>query len=209
TVPFEAEPKADFRDVEPAAVVENFDASVGQRFELLQSVVFSFFGKGFTGLGYLSIDPESDTYALSCMTPAGITLFELKGEGAEVEALFIPPQLEKHGDRIAEGMGRDLRRIYFGWSPPDGAEVKHKKNRLVFKAKQDGETVEHRYSGPRRLLTEKRFSKGWITRCIVRYYDYEEFDGRLYPKGIILYNKQFHYRMVLRLKTVYPVQDNG
>jgi hypothetical protein len=54
----------------------------------------------------------------------------------------------------------------------------------------------------------KRFSKGWKTRCIVRYYDYEEIEGRLYPKGIILYNKQFHYRMVLRLKTLYPMQDN-
>ncbi|MEN7972732.1 MAG: hypothetical protein ABFR47_02735 [Verrucomicrobiota bacterium] len=209
TVPFEPEPKADLRGVDAGEVVSGFDAAVGQRFELLQSVVFSFFGKGFTGLGYLSIDPESDAYALSCMTPAGITLFELRGEGDNVDALFMPPQLEKHGDHIARSMGRDLKRIYFGWSPPDGAKVKRRKSRLVFKSKQDGETVKHLYSGSRHLLTEKRFSKGWRTRCVVRYYDYEEIDGRLYPRGIILYNKQFHYRMVLRLKTVYPVQDNG
>ena len=207
TVPFESEPEADFRDVDPVAVVDEFDAAVGQRFELLQSVVFSFIGKGFTGLGYLSIDPDADAYALSCMTPAGITLFELRGEGDEVEALSMPPQLEKHGDRMAESMGRDLRRIYFDWSPPAEAAVKHKRNQLVFRSKQADETVEYTFSGSRRLLTEKRFSKGWKTRCIVRYYDYEEIEGRLYPKGIILYNKQFHYRMVLRLKTLYPMQD--
>lgn len=209
TVPFEPEPEADFRDVDPVAVVENFDAAVGQRFELLQSVVFSYFGKGFTGLGYLSIDPDADAYALSCMTPAGISLFELKGEGNEAEALYMPPQLEKHGDRIADSMGRDLRRIYFGWTPPEGADVKHKRNQLVFRSKQGDETVEYTFAGSRRLLTEKRFSKGWKTRCMVRYYDYEEIEGRLYPKGIILYNKQFHYRMVLRLKTLYPLQDDG
>ncbi len=209
TVPFESEPKADFRGVDAAAVVEDFDAAVGQRFELLQSVVFDFFGKGFTGLGYLSVDPDSDAYMLSCMTPAGISLFELKGTGNDVEALFIPPQLEKHGDRIAESMGRDLRRIYFGWVPPEEAMVKHKRNQLVFKSKQNGETVEYTFSGARHLLTEKHFSSGWKTRCIVRYYDYEEMDGRLYPKGIILYNKEFHYRMVLRLKALYPMQDDG
>lgn len=209
TVPFETEPKADFRGVEPAAVIEKFEAAVGRRFELLQSVVFSFFGKGFTGLGYLSVDPDTDTYALSCMTPAGISLFEIKGKGDEVEVLFLPPQLEKHRDRIAESMGLDLRRIYFDWSPPKEADVKHKRNQLVFKSKQDGETVEYIFSGTRHLLTEKRFSQGWKTRCIVRYYDYEELDGMLYPRGIILYNKQFHYRMILRLKTVYPMPDHG
>jgi hypothetical protein len=77
TVPFDTEPKANFQGLEPEVVVEEFDASVGQQFELLQSVVFSFFGKGFTGLGYLSVDPQFEKYALTCMTPSGITLFSI------------------------------------------------------------------------------------------------------------------------------------
>ncbi len=206
TVPFETEPKANFQGLEPVAVVADFDAAVGQRFELLQSVVFSFFGKGFTGMGYLSVDPQSGIYALTCMTPAGITLFSIEGVGDEVKAQFSVPGFEKHGDQIARSLAHDLRRIYLGWTPPADASLKQKKTQIVFKSKQEGETIKHTYSGTRRLLTEKRFSKGWKTRCVVRYYDYETINGKLYPKGIILHNKQFHYRMTLRLKEVYPEQ---
>lgn len=204
TVPFEAEPEGDFQGLEPAVVVEEFDASVGQQFELLQSVVFSFFGKGLTGLGYLSVDPQADSYALSCMTPSGITLFSIQGTGGDVEAQFGVPGFEKHGDQIAQSLGRDLRRIYLDWVPPEDASPKQKKTRLVFRKKTEGETVEYIFSGPRKFLTEKRFSKGWKTRCTVRYFEYETFNGKLYPTGIVLHNKQFHYRMILRLKEVYP-----
>ncbi len=69
TVPFEPETKGNFREVEPAQVVEEFGGEIGQEFELLESVVFRFFGKGFTGLGYLSVEPDEPAYALNCMTP--------------------------------------------------------------------------------------------------------------------------------------------
>jgi hypothetical protein len=194
--------------LESAVVVEEFDAMVGQQFELLQSVVFSFFGKGFTGLGYLSVDPQSEKYALTCMTPSGITLFSIEGAGDEVKAQFSVPGFEKHGDQIARSLARDLRRIYLDWTPPADASIKQKKTKLIFKSKSDGETIQHTYSGTRHLLTEKRFSKGWKTRCVVRYYDYETINGKLFPKGIILHNKRFHYRMTLRLKEVHPEQES-
>ncbi len=203
TVPFEVEPKADFQGLEPTAVVENFDAVVGQQFELLESVVFKFFGKEIAGLGALVIDPAVPSYALTCMTPTGITVFSVRGVGDEVEALFVPPPMEKHRKHFAEAVGRDLRRIYLGWTPSAEADVKHKKHRMIFSEKRADETVEHTFSGQRRLLTEKRFSKGWKTRCAVRYFEYEEVNGKLYPMGIILHNKQFHYRMILRVKEVY------
>jgi len=206
TVPFKMDPQAAFQDTEPRIVVDEFEKSVGQSFELLESVVFSFFGKEFTSLGYLSINPDDQSYALSCMTPAGIKLFELKGSGDQVEALFVPPPMEKNRKQFAAAVGQDLRRIYFDCVPSSGAEVKEKKYRMVFKQKTADETVEYTFSGTRRLLTEKRFSKGWKTLSIVRYFDYKEFDGKLYPEGIILYNKTFHYRMVLRVKEVYPAR---
>ncbi len=203
TVPFEVEPKADFRGLEPTAVVEDFDAVVGQKFELLESVVFKFFGKEITGLGALAINPANTSYSLTCMTPTGITVFGVRGTGDEVEALFVPPPMEKHREHFAEAIGQDLRRIYLDWTPPAEADVKPRKHRMIFTEKRDEETVEYTFSGPRKLLTEKRFSKGWKTRCTVRYFEYEEFDGRLYPTGIILHNRQFHYRMILRVKEVY------
>lgn len=201
-VPFEPDAKGDFHGVDPVAVTEAFDASVGQEFELLESVVFKFFTKGFTGLGYFLVDPENEAYALTCMTPTGVSIFGLKGEGETVEALFVPPQMEKHKDKIFAAIGEDLRRIYLGWVPPEQASVKQKKDRLIFK---DNGT-EWIFSGQQRLLTEKRFSPGWRTHAIVRYFDYEEIDGKLYPQGVVLYNKRFHYRMIFHVKEIYPTQ---
>ena len=190
-------------------MLEEFDGAVGQQFELLESVVFKFFGKEITGLGALAIDPSNTSYALTCMTPTGITVFDVRGMGDEVEALFVPPPMEKHREHFAEAVGRDLRRIYLGWTPPAGADMKHKRHRMVFTEKRADETVEYTFSGSRKLLTEKRFSKGWKTRCTVRYFEYEEVGGKLYPTGIILHNKRFHYRMILRVKEVYGQNGDG
>ncbi|WP_136077739.1 hypothetical protein [Pontiella desulfatans] len=208
TVPFEAAPKGDFREAEPSGVVETFGAAVAQEFELLESVVFRFFTQGFTGLGYLSIEPANEAYALSCMTPAGISLFGLQGKGEVVEPLFVPPQMEKHQDKIFAAIGQDLRRIYLNWVPPENAAVKHRKRSMVFVHKADGETIEWVFSGQRQRLTEKRFARGWRTDAVVRYYDYEEHGGKLYPMGVVLYNKRFHYRMVFRVKEIYPFKDD-
>ena len=203
TVPFDVEPRADFQGLEPSAVLEEFDGAVGQKFELLESVVFKFFGKEITGLGALAVDPSASSYALTCMTPTGITVFDVRGAGDEVEALFVPPPMEKHRKHFAEAIGQDLRRTYLDWTPSGEADVKHKKYEMIFIKKRADETVAYTFSGPRKLLTEKRFSKGWKTRCTVRYFDYEEVDGKLYPMGIMLHNKKFHYRMILRVKDVY------
>ena len=204
TIPFKVEPDADFSGVDSGQLPRQFDRQVGQDFEQLQSVVFRFFGKGFTGIGYLSVDSTTKSFALSCMTPAGITLFSIKGKGGVVESVFLPPQLEKHGEEMTQSLGKDMQRIYLNWTLPADATVKKHRHYFDYEVEEGDETVRYRYAGPRHLLVEKCFSKGWWTQCVVRYYEYKNFDGKLYPTGIILHNKKFHYKMILRLKEIYP-----
>jgi hypothetical protein len=209
-MPFEAEPKADFRSVDPSTVLAEFAAGVVQDFECLESVVFEFFGKELAGLGYVAINSDDGSYALSCMNPAGIKLFEFRGVGTKVETLFMPPQLEKIQGRFAESVAQDIRRIYFDWVPPAGAKLKRKKDRLIYTGPAaDGANVEYTFAGPQRALVRKRFSKGWKTQCTIEYFNYEKAGGMLYPCGIVLRNNQYHYRLVLRMKQLYPPQGNG
>ena len=205
-IPFEAEPDADFRELDSAIVPAQFDQHIGKKFEQLQSVVFHFFGKSFTGMGYLSIDADQDAFALLCMTPSGITLFSIKGTGDELESIFLPPQMEEHGENITKSLSKDMQRIYLDWTPPQDAKIKKKKYYFEYQFKRGKETVRYRYAGSRHLLVKKSFSKGWRTQCVVRYYEYKEFDGKLYPTGIFLHNKRFHYKMIFRLKKIYPTK---
>lgn len=209
TVPFDTEPKADFRQVEPAAMLAAFELGVVQDFEAVESVVFEFFGKELTGLGCISIHPEEEAYALTCMNPAGIKLFEFRGVGTKVETLFMPPQLEKVKGRFAESVAQDIRRIYLGWTPSEDAELKRKKNRLLFTDRIDGIKEEYTYAGPRRVLVRKRFSKGWKTQCLIHYFEYENVGEKFYPCGIVLHNRKYHYRLILRMKQLYPTQNDG
>jgi hypothetical protein len=205
TIPFEPPPKADYRSVDPQGVVDGFDQSVAHDFELLESVVFRFFGKEMTGMGYLAVDAGKDSFALSCMTPAGIKLFEFKGVGDEVETLFVPPQLDKHQGRFAESVAQDIRRIYLGWTPSENAALKRGKHRLRYREKIGDVQVEHVFEGPEHTLARKEFSKGWRTQTVIRYFDYREVDGKLYPYGIVLENKRYRYRLILRIKSVQSV----
>ncbi len=205
SIPFETPPKADYRDVDPQEVVTEFDRAVAQDFELLESVVFHFFGKQMTGMGYLAVDAGKQSFMLSCMTPAGIKLFEFKGVGDKVETLFMPPQLEKVQAHFSESVAQDIRRIYLGWTPSENAKLKHKQHSLVYREKVGGLKVEYVFEGPQHTLARKVYSRGWRTQSVIHYFNYEEVDGQLYPFGVVLENKRFHYRLVLRIKSVQSV----
>jgi len=205
-IPFQKEPNANFHKLDSTLIPAQFNQHVGKNFEQLQSVVFHFFRKNFTGMGYLSIDANKNAFALSCMTPSGITLFSIKGTNDKLESIFLPPQMKKHEKNITKSLSKDMQRIYLNWTPPKNAKIKKKKHYFEYQFKQGKETIRYRYAGSRHLLVKKSFSKGWRTQCIVRYYEYKEFNGKLYPTGILLHNKRFHYKMIFRLKKIYPTK---
>jgi len=208
---FEDPLPGDFRGADPSMVAADFASRVATDFELIESATFRFFGKSFAGIGYVAVSDEEPPgrYALSCMTPAGIKVFEFRGRGEEVETLFLPEPLTRHGDAFERAVARDVRRIYLDWTPPPGARAKVRRDRVVFRGETDGGRVEYVYSGRGRTLTEKRFSKGWRTRCLIRYFDYREVDGKLHPFGVVLKNGKYHYRLVLRVKDVLRDGDEG
>jgi hypothetical protein len=198
SLPFDPPERADYRSVDPQAMVDEFDATVAKDFELLQSVVFEFFGKTMTGMGYLVVDDATDSYMLSCMTPTGIKLFEFRGEGDQVEALFLPPQLEKVQEQFIDAVAQDIREIYLDWVPSPDAGVKRKKYEVVWK---EGRR-RYIFAGPDRTLAEKQARNGWRVTSRIHYFKYEKFDGKWVPMAVVLENRIFHYRLILRVKSV-------
>ena len=80
---------------------------------------------------------------------------------------------------------------------PISAEVKKTKDSIVFRETRDGKRIEYVFGGAEGLLLEKRCG-----RRRIRYYEYAEKAGKRFPGGIILENRKYHYRLVLRLKEV-------
>lgn len=203
TVPFAPVAQTSMTAASAETVRTQFSLTQDSDYEALQSVVFQLFGRKMTGLGYFSVDTKTSTFALSCMTPMGMKLFDIQGQGDAVEAVFALPQFGKK-ENLARAVGLDLKRTYFDSIPSENAEIRREKHRLVFiERRADGRT-EYDFGGPEQLLLEKRVYEGRKMVCRVRYYEYEPQNGFLYPHGIILENRNYHYRLILRLKSVYP-----
>ena len=200
-----------FKTVPPTAPGTNSFETVRSAFartqdpsyEALQSVVFQLFGRKMTGLGYFSVDAETSAFALSCMTPMGMKLFDIQGQGDAVEAVFALPQFGQK-ENLARAVGLDLKRTYFDNIPSGKAEVRRKKHRLVFVERQADGRTEYDFGGPEQFLLEKRVYAGRKMVCRIRYYEYEPQDEFFYPHGIVLENRKYHYQLILRLKSVYP-----
>jgi hypothetical protein len=52
------------------------------------------------------------------------------------------------------------------------------------------------------VLLEKRLEGFWGTIWRVRYYRYAPESGGLYPRGIVMDNERFHYRIIVKNRDV-------
>ena len=207
TVPFKPVAQTDMSAVSAEQVREQFIRTQNPRYEALQSVVFELFGRQLTGLGYLAVDEPAETFALSCMTPMGMKLFDIQGQGDQVETTFALAQLGKR-EALAAAVGSDLQRTWFNNIPAAEDMVSRDTYRLTFvQERADGRT-EYDFGGPDHMMLEKRIYAERKLVCRIRYYDYAvEQDGFSYPHGIVLQNRVYHYRLILRLKAIYPTRD--
>ncbi len=203
SVPFKTVPQIAPGTNSAETVRAAFACTQDSNYEALQSVVFQMFGRKMTGLGYFSVDTETSTFALSCMTPMGMKLFDIQGQGDAVKAVFALPQFGQK-ENLARAVGLDLKRTYFNNIPSESAEIRREKHRFIFVQRQADGRTEYDFGGPEQFLLEKRFYEGRKLVCRIRYYEYEPQDGFFYPRGIVLDNRKYHYRLILRLKSVYP-----
>jgi len=169
-----------------------------ERFNAIQSVVFSFYGRSMTGIGVLSLDRAARSFDLSCMTPMGTKLFDLRMVNGVPEVLFALPFLtEKEG--FGETVARDIARIYFDSEPPQITRAYRKRDVLWIESEVGEETLAYGYVGDPLVLNEKRVFRGRALEARIEYRQFFEQDG-FRCIGEAKLKSEYGYRLTVRTK---------
>ena len=186
--------------VAPDEVPAAFADRLAPRYEQVQSLVFRIYWREIAALGYLSVDVPERAFAMACLNPVGVKLFELVGTNGAVTARFVAPEIEKRGGELAQAAGVDLMRAYFDWRPPAGATCRQTHNRLIFTAADDAGRTEYRYAGRDGFLAEKIRFEGRRVLWKVEYREYRRGADGWIPAGLVIHNRRYGYRLVAKTK---------
>jgi len=191
---------------EPATVVEKYQRATPEKFSQLNSIVFEIAGQKFLGIGFLDIDRTDRTFRVICLNPMGVKLFDLSGDDHGTTLNFAIEPLTRFGD-IATAVGNDIRRIYFGLAPRRNATPRVGSRRITFGGGVPDGYQEHVYAGRDGDLVEKRMYDDRSISWSVGYFDYQEREGKRFPRGIVLTDYRGGYQLTIREKE-QPVEES-
>lgn len=184
-------------EVPQASIPALFAARLAPRFEQVNAIIFRFKLRSLTALGVASVDLTTQSFAVTCMTPIGVKLFDVVCSAGRVEGRFVHPELAKRGTDFVQVAGADLTHAYLDWQPPENTPHAIRNGRLVFTASDATGVTEYRYAWRDGRLAEKiRFEKGH-RRWAVEYREYACSAAGLIPTGIVIVNHQYGYRLVV------------
>ncbi len=202
TVPFQRTRYIPLNSVDPELARREFASSLPDRFQVMNTIVFQYKWRSFSALGYIDVNRELKTFAVSCLNPMGIKLFELSGDKDSVRTNFVLKELLRRGD-LPRVVGEDIRRIYFDTAPSREAKAEKYRYKVIFSEPSGSGVIKYIFAGSRAMLIEKRYYEKKRLLWSVSYYEYRhQGHGKFYPAGIIFRNYRFGYNLVVRLKEV-------
>lgn len=190
---------------EPADVARVQAAYNGVRptaFEAKQSLVFGFRPHWWwptvrmTTLGYATVNPRTGDYAVVCLSPMGLKLFEVERKDGRTEARIAMP-VKGDPDEVGRAMGRDISRLYFDLVPPPDAKVSRKRESLVFRSSTGEDWREYEFDILTTRLVRKTESRGGECSTVT-FGDYERFSCGVLPTTMELINQKSRYTLTLR-----------
>ncbi|MBI5664966.1 MAG: DUF3261 domain-containing protein [Nitrospirae bacterium] len=186
---------------DPQALLEAFRHKSPESFQVMNTIVFEYNWNKFSGIGYIYVDTAEKAFKVVCMNPMGVKLFELSGDKDGIVPHFVLEQFSMQGN-FAATVGEDIRRIYFELLPSPSARIKKKKYEIKFTEPAGAGTMEYIFAGAGGYLVEKKYYEENSLNWGISYYEYQERDGRIYPRGIILNNYKYGYSLTVKLKDV-------
>lgn len=200
-VPFQKTEYVPLEAENPWKLVEHFNDKSPLSFQVMNTIVFEYNWNKFSGIGYIYVDTAQEAFTVVCMNPMGVKLFELSGDKTGIVPHFVLEQFAKKGN-FAGTVGEDIRRIYFDLVPSPGAILRNKKYEAIFREPAGAGTMEYVYAGTGGYLVEKNYYEENKMNWGISYYEYQEHEGSIYPRGIILNNYKYGYSLTVRLKEV-------
>lgn len=165
-----------------------------------QSAVFELYGMKVPVAALMKLDLGKREARLVGMNEMGVKLYDISVDRGKSEAHFVMPELARY-PKFVEAVGTSVRRIFLEPlpSPDDSLSVESK--RYLLTRRSGGDTVRFLFGGEQAQLLEKS-STGKSGSWRVRYYQYQNQQGILFPGGIVLDDDQAKYRLTLWTESV-------
>jgi hypothetical protein len=190
---------------EVGRISATFEASLPVSFKAQQTLVFEFKPRWWwptmrmTALGYAVVNRKTGDYAVVCLSPLGVKLFDVAcSNGVTATRMMIPAG----GDQAAFGkaISDDIHNLYFSLIPPLDATVKQKGSVLVFR----GACSEHDFN---RLTGQLARKSVWTdqSRSTLTFGDTRQENGYSFPGSMTLVNHRHGYRLVIRTVRLEPL----
>lgn len=180
-----------------ADVPARFAARLAPRFEQVNAIIFNFRMQELVALGVASVDVPTRSFAVTCMTPIGVKLFDVVCTQGEAEGRFVHPEFAKRGGDLAQVVAADLMRAYFDGEPAREAPFQLRRGRLVFTSADATGVTEHRYAWSDGRLAEKVRLENGRRQWTIAYREYACSPDGLVPSGMEIVNHRYGYRLVV------------
>jgi hypothetical protein len=168
-----------------------------------QSVLLQMLGGRWTMNGLLRLDPAAGTARLVALDDMGIKFFDLTVNASGYQEHYLLPALGRLPGLTAT-VAASVRRIYIDPRPNERDILQIQSDRyLLRRSDVDGETLFLFGGEPLQLL-----QKSWQGRDAdhagwqVRYFEYRNVEGRVWPRGIVLNDEANGSRLTLWLESV-------
>ncbi len=196
--PFERPPLPALVNPNPGVMRAEFAARLANRFLSDDTVIIQApFREDMAVLGVLQVDRAAGTFELMGMNHMGLKLFHLGAEEGDAAIRYALPPLMEQKD-VLLSMAADTRRMYLDLVPGEGAAAKIRETYVRFSQEAPEGTLVYEFGGLPTVLLEKRLEGFFGTIWRVRYYDYAEAGSALYPRGVVMDNERFGYRIIVK-----------
>ncbi len=204
--PFAAVPTPVLHDPDPTAMRSAWSASLPTRFTTEDTVIIEFPGNSLAFLGVLRIDRATRTFDVQGMNHLGLRAFLISGDPRKTEVLRAAPPLAKQ-PKVLQSIAQDIRRMYFDLVPDQTARVRVGARSVRYTEDRADAKIEFVIGGADGVLLEKSLTH-WIRPVWrVKFYEYTPTLEGVFPRGIVLDNTRFHYRIVVKNRSVQIEKD--